>query len=145
MRHSFNKACNLQLITMMSYRSKKILIIDETGFSRICSAILEQDGYRVETITSLNNVSKRFSENDFGLIITSYPYGVYFLREIQKRDIPVAKLVLADQFSGDLLTMLDGLKNSCCMMKPLDYTKFRSLVKDMVCGDLNFIGGYNIV
>ena len=129
----------------MSHRSKKILIIDEAGFSRICSAILEQDGYRVETITSLNNVSKKFSDDDFGLIITSYPYGLYFLREIQRRDTRVAKLVLADQFSGDLLSVLEGLNNSCCMMKPLDYTKFRSLVKDMVCGDLNFIGGYNIV
>ena len=129
----------------MSHRSKKILIIDEAGFSRICSAILEQDGYRVETITSIHNVSKKFSDDDFGLIITSYPYGGYFLKEIQKRDIQVAKLVLADQFSGDLLTMLDRLNNSCCMMKPLDYTKFRSLVKDMACGDLNFIGGYNIV
>jgi len=129
----------------MSPRCKKILIIDEAGFSRICSAILEQDGYRVETITSMHNVSKKFSDNDFGLIITSYPYGIYFLKEIQKRDIPLAKLVLADQFSGDLLTMLDRLNNSCCMLKPLDYTKFRSLVKDMVCGDLNFIGGYNIV
>ena len=129
----------------MYHRSKKILIIDEAGFSRICSAILEQDGYRVETITSLNNVSKKFSDDDFGLIITSYPYGLYFLREIQRRDTRVAKLVLADQFSGDLLSMLEGLNNSCCMMKPLDYTKFRSLVKDMVCGDLNFIGGYNIV
>lgn len=129
----------------MSHRRKKILIIDEAGFSRICSAILEQDGYRVETITSLNNVSNKFSDDDFGLIITSYPYGLYFLREIQRRDTRVAKLVLADQFSGDLLSMLEGLNNSCCMMKPLDYTKFRSLVKDMVCGDLNFIGGYNIV
>ncbi len=129
----------------MSNRGKKILILDEAGFSRICSAILEQDGYRVETITSMQNVSKRFSENDFGLIITSYPYGLYFLREMQKRDIRAGKLVLADEFSGDLLSMLEGLNNSCCMMKPLDYTKFRALVKDMVCGDLNFIGGYNIV
>jgi DNA-binding NtrC family response regulator len=129
----------------MSDRRKKILIIDEAGFSRICSAILEQDGYRVETITSIQRVSKNFSDNDFGLIITSYPYGIYFLREMQKTDIRMAMLVLADQFSGDLLNMLDRLNNSCCMMKPLDYTKFRSLVKDMVCGELNFIGGYNIV
>lgn len=129
----------------MPHRSKKILIIDEAGFSRICSAILEHDGYRVETITSIGSVSKRFSDNAFGLVITSFPYGIYFLREMQKIDTRVAKLVLADQFSGELLTMLDGLNNSCCMMKPLDYTKFRSLVKDMLCGDLNFMGGYNIV
>jgi DNA-binding NtrC family response regulator len=129
----------------MSYRSKKILIIDEAGFSRICSAILEQEGYCVETITSIDNASKRFSDKEFGLVITSFPYGIYFLREMQKMDARLAKLVLADAFSGELLTMLDGLNNSCCMMKPLDYTKFRSLVKDMVCGDLNFIGGYNIV
>jgi DNA-binding NtrC family response regulator len=129
----------------MSHRSKKILIIDEAGFSRICSAILEQDGYRVETITTINKISNKFPDSDFGLIITSYPYGDYFLKEIQKMDSPVAKLILADQFSKGLFTMLDELNNSCCMMKPLDYTKFRALVKDMVCGDLNFIGGYNIV
>ena len=129
----------------MSHSRKKILILDEAGFSRICSAILEQDGYRVETITSLQNASKKFSDDDFGLIITSYPYGLHFLREIQKKDTQVAKLVLADQFSADLLTMLDRLSNSCCMIKPLDYAKFRSLVRDMACGELTFIGGYNIV
>jgi hypothetical protein len=64
---------------------------------------------------------------------------------MQKRDMRVGKLVLADEFSGELLTTLDGLNNSCCMIKPLDYVKFRALVKDMVQGNLNFIGGYNIV
>ena len=129
----------------MPFRGKKILIIDEAGFSRICSAILEQDGYRVETISSLQNDPKKFSRNDFGLIITSYPYCLHFLREIQKSSIRAGKLVLADEFSGDLFSMLEGLHNSCCMMKPLDYAKLRALVKDMICGDVNFIGGYTIV
>jgi len=129
----------------MPARGKKILIIDEAGFSRICSAILEQDGYRVETISSLQNASKRFSQNDFRLIITSYPYGQHFLREMQKRGTGAGTLVLAAEFSGDLFSLLEGLSSACCMMKPLDYTKFRALVKDMVHGDFNFIGGYNIV
>lgn len=128
----------------MSHRSKKILIIDETGFSRVCAAILEQEGYRVETVTSIDNASKEFFDNDLGLVITSFPYGIYLLREMQKEDMQVAKLVLADQFSGDLLTTLKGSNNTFCMMKPLDYTRFRALVNDMVGGGLNRTGGYNI-
>lgn len=129
----------------MPTRRKKILIFDEAGFSRICAAILEGEGYAVETISSVNNVAKKFSENGFSLIITSYPYGASLLREVQRRDIALATIVLADEFSSDLLTTLDGMRNSCCMLKPLDYGKFKARVKDMVYGERERIGGYNIV
>ncbi|MCL4490821.1 MAG: hypothetical protein M1510_02805 [Nitrospirae bacterium] len=54
---------------------KKILIIDEAGFSRICSAILEFEGYGIETTTDFDSAQTRLGVSEFGLIITSYPYG----------------------------------------------------------------------
>lgn len=141
----FPKGMQLANIYAMPTRRRKILVFDEAGFSRICAAILEGEGYAVETISSVNNVAKKFSTNGFSLIITSYPYGASLLKEVQRRNLALATIVLADEFSADLLSTLDGLRNSCCMMKPLDYGKFKTCVRNMVCGECETIGGYNIV
>lgn len=132
------------LITEVMFNGKKkILIIDEDGFSRICSAILKHDGYHVKTITNIDNLAQRLHNAEFGLIVASYPYSALFLERIKKKDIPI--LILSDKFDNDLLNALEGLNNTCCMIKPLDYQKFRSLVKGIMCGSLDFQGGYSIV
>lgn len=123
--------------------SEKILIIDETGFSRICSAILEFEGYNTETVTDFENHPAGFNNGHFRLIITSYPYGSYFLDEIRSKNIPT--IILSDNINGDLINILEGMDNSYCMIKPLDYQKFRYLVRQVMNGDLSVHGGYNIV
>lgn len=121
----------------------KILIIDEAGFSRICSAILESEGHRAETISNIDNLASSLNNNEFRLIITSYPYGSFLFEEIKKRDIPT--IILSDHISSGLINILKSFGNSYCMIKPLDYGKFRCLVKQVMNNDLNFQGGYNIV
>jgi DNA-binding NtrC family response regulator len=122
---------------------KKILIIDEHRFSIVCSAILENGGYKAETITNIDNLPAGLNLDDFGLIITSYPFGFYFLKEIKKEQVP--KIIFSDQINDSLIRALHCIDNSYCMIKPLDYGKFKSLVKEVMSGNLAMTGGYSIV
>jgi len=123
--------------------NKRILIIDENGFARICSAILEHSGYQVDTTMDVNILSTRLNNNVFGLIITSYPYGALIFDEIKKRKIPA--IILSDAIDVNLISSLEKFDNSYCMVKPVDYEKFRSLVTHVMDSDLSIQGGTTIV
>jgi DNA-binding NtrC family response regulator len=127
----------------MPVLQKKILILDEGGFSRVCSAILEFEGYSADTMADLDSLQERLEGEEFGLIVTSYPFGSFFLREIEKRKIPM--IILCDHINRELFSVLEGVRNACCMMKPLDYLKFKSLVKQMMGGKPATDGGYRVV
>jgi len=112
----------------MRKNTKKILIVDEAGFARICSAILEKEGYGTNAVADVHQCDAAFDYNDIGLVITSYPYGAMLLENLKQMKIPI--IVLSDHMSGDLMTKLDNFDKalSHCMIKPLDYHKFRTLV-----------------
>ena len=118
-------------------------IIDEGGFSRVCSAILEYEGYGSDTMANVDNLQASLEGDEFGLIVTSYPYGAFFLSEVGKRKIPM--IILCDHINRDLVNVLEGMDNSTCMIKPLDYPKFKSLVKQMMEGEHVANGGYKVV
>jgi len=134
-------ALNLPLLDIVN--SKSILIIDEKVFYRISSAILESMGYVAELFTDIDNLSTKLCNSEIGLIITSYPYGVLMFDEIKKWDI--ATIVLTDNLDGKLFQLLSELEKSYCMIKPLDYDKFKSVVQEIICEKNVFQGGYNIV
>ena len=122
---------------------KKILVIDEQSFYRVCSAILEAEGYATESFTSVNNLPVKLSNNEFGLIVISYPFGAFLLDEIKKWNI--ATIVLTDNIDGSLINLLNGFENLCCMIKPLDYGKFKSQVREVMSDNVVYRRGYNIV
>ena len=105
---------------------KKILIIDESTFSTICSAILELEGHKTEVLKSAECVFPS-NGNEFSLIITSYPYGYSLLGEILKMNVPT--IIMSDHINRDVMNILRTLSNSYCMIKPIDYDKFKSLVR----------------
>ena len=109
----------------MTTASRKILIIDEEKFSRACTAMLEVVGYPAENITCIDNLPEGINNNEFGLIIISYPYGTLYFNEINKN---ISIIVLADQIDKDLMNRLDSVRNYRCIIKPLDYEKFRHAV-----------------
>jgi DNA-binding NtrC family response regulator len=125
---------------------EKILIVDDEGFCRISSALLETAGYRIETVaypvTNSEKLLSRLNQN-IGLIITSFRHDDFLLREIKKRKIPC--LILSDNIDGKLIRMLDGLHRSYCMIKPIDYEKFRSMVQTAMSGNLIPQEGFSIV
>ncbi len=127
----------------MATGNKRILIIDEAGFSRICSAILEISGYGTEIVSQVNDVPAKLNSNEFGLIVTSYPYGAFLFEEIKKRKIPT--IILSGNIDGKLISELNDFSNSYCMIKPLNYDRFKVLVGQVISGELNTMGGYSIV
>ena len=122
---------------IMETIKKKILIFDESGFSRICSAILEKEGYGTNAICDVHKVDSIIKDNDFGLVITSYPFGAYLLEKLKQARIPT--IILSDNISRELMMTLEHFDKSLsyCMIKPLDYNKFRSLVNQTMrgCGE----------
>lgn len=120
-----------------------ILIIDEAGFSRVCSAILEAEGYRAATIPHESPEPQAVCKDDVGLVITSYPYGSRFFEDLHRFSLPI--IVLTDHISKDLISALEGFEYSICMIKPLDYNKFTSVVRQMMAGTYASQGGYSIV
>lgn len=121
---------------------KKILIIDESGFSHICSAILELDGHKTEILKDVKNLLPRLKNKEFALIITSYPFGYFMFEEIKKLDLPI--IILTDHINRDFISLLQGFSKMYSMIKPLDYQKFKSLVRNLLDRNLEILDGYNI-
>jgi DNA-binding NtrC family response regulator len=119
----------------MNRDKKKILIVDEAGFSRICSAILEKEGYGTSAVSDVRHLESGVDCKDFGLVITSYPYGAGLFGKFRDSKIPT--IILSDRLNSDLVASLDDFDKSMthCMIKPLDYTKFRSLINQVMARD----------
>jgi hypothetical protein len=134
-------------IYVMPAIRKKILLIDDKGFCRICSAFLKVVGFGMETctytMTGCKNPLPSLDHNKIGLIITSYPYSHFILQEIKKSRIPF--IILSDNIDNKLMSMLKGFTNSYCMIKPIDYQKFRELVTDIMNGHSTAKKGFSIV
>jgi DNA-binding NtrC family response regulator len=122
---------------------KKILIIDEKIFSRICSAILELEGLITEIFDGSTKILSLIKFDEFGLIIMSYPFSHFFLEEIKKINIPT--IILADQINKEVINLLESLTTSYCMIKPIDYNKFRNLAKKIITCNIPNTKSYNIL
>jgi DNA-binding NtrC family response regulator len=128
----------------MNKRSETILLIDESGFLRVCSSILETEGFATETITDVeDNWESKLGCHEFALVISSYPYGKFILEEIKKLALPV--ILLSDHISEEIINLLEGFNKSYCMVKPLDYEKFKLLVNKLMKGEHPPYAGYNLV
>jgi DNA-binding response OmpR family regulator len=112
---------------MVNKGMKKILIIDEKVFTQVCKAILELEGYKIKTIKTFG---EKLPMSTFGLIITSYPFCIPVLRRLKEFDIP--KIILIDNLDKELIALLQNIRQSFCMIKPIDYREFRALVKSVI-------------
>lgn len=123
-------------------KNEKIVIVDESGFSRICLSILLDEGFPAEVL-----VHGELGPHPFGagvsLLITSYPYGKALLNRVSDLTVPV--IILVDHVSKEIIEMLEEIENSYCMVKPIDYRRFTLLVKNLVHDTVFHYGGYSIV
>jgi len=122
---------------------KKILVVDEDCFSKVCAAILGTEGYDIKAVSSVENLSFGLKDDDVSLIITSYPFGSFLFGYLKWRRIP--SIILTDQLNADFINTLDGFEDIHCMVKPIDYSRFRTLVKQVLSGESQIQGGYKIV
>ena len=124
-------------------RNEKILISIDADSSGIFEAISEFEDYEIEIAANPVDADLILDDN-FGLIITSYPYDTFIFDEIRQCDIPV--ILLSDHIDGNLICILEGLQNSYCMITPFDYQKFRALIRQVMSGGIeNIQDGYCIV
>jgi hypothetical protein len=124
----------------LTKENKKIFIVDEPGFSRICSAILNEEGLEADIH---NAYSSDFDSIEFQLIIASIPFCEFMFDKISNRSIP--KIFLSDQIDPGLIRMLEENDNAYCMIKPIDFNEFRSLVSDLLNGRKELMKGYAIL
>jgi len=127
----------------METMKKKILIVDETRFSRICSAILEKEGYETSSVTDVGQVDSKFNYRDYELLVTSYPFCAVILEDLKHVGIPA--IILSDHMNRDLMAILDRLGKtlSLCMIKPIDYNKFRAVIKQVLSRDRSAGAGFD--
>ena len=128
---------------MEAVEEKKILIIDEERFSRICSAILTSEGYDTYVPACPDDFIPMLNRGQYHLVITSYPFADGIIRHAAGLETPV--IILTDQIDWDLLRTLEVLKNSCCLLKPLDYQKFKALVRHFCQTDNAFDPAHRII
>jgi len=127
---------------MVSSSPKKILIVDEDGFSRVCSAILNDEGYQTRLAVSEEEALRSISTDGISLVISSYPYALSFLKSKVIKDLPI--IILSDEVNGDLIEIMECFRNSICMVKPLDFERFKYIVRGIIKGYLN-LSGRNII
>jgi len=110
--------------------SKRVLIYDEAGFSRVCSAILASEGCRTDVIDEQHAMPELLNRQEAGVFVTSYPYGAFMLDAVKKLRLPA--IVLYDNLDEQFVDMVLANENIYCMIKPLDYSKFKGLVKSLL-------------
>lgn len=115
---------------------KKVLIIDEKVFSSICSAILELEGLKAEVCNMSSEYLSLFNLKDFGLIIMSYPISYPVINDVKNSNLPV--ILLTDHINREVINLLEKIPFSHCMVKPIDYQKFRLLVREIMNEKENF-------
>ncbi len=115
---------------MAERTERSVLIYDEAGFSRVCSALLEMSGHTTHIVGKSTGAP---IGSDVGLFVTSYPYGAFMLEEVTKRSIPA--IVLFDNIDERFDTNLHQYGNLYGMIKPIDYDKFKDLVRRLLAGE----------
>ena len=122
---------------------REILIIDEERFSRVCSALLAMDGYA--PVRYGIDVNGKFIDinHKYGLTVMSYPYCSSIVENDSK--IYGTVIVLSDIISQSLINFLNKFESSFCMVKPLDFDRFKSIVGSVMNYKLGEKGVFEIV
>lgn len=122
---------------------EEILIIDEERFSRVCSALLAMDGY--VPVRYGIDVDGKFVEinHKYGLAVMSYPYCSSIVENDIKINVPA--IVLSDVINSNLIAFIKKFDSSFCMIKPLDFDKFKSIVSSVMNYKLGKKGVFEIV
>jgi DNA-binding response OmpR family regulator len=118
------------------------MIIDEAVFGRICSAILNEEGYAVGVATNYNAMTSKDSSARPSLVVTSYPFCCKDLKAFDNITAPV--IMLTDQIDTMLMSLLKTYDNIFCLVKPIDYQRFKCLVKGVMLGEVSIPGGFNV-
>lgn len=120
----FSSARSLEFVVSVNH----ILIVDEQRACRIFSALTTQSGYQSDWAGAEDIL--RHDIGRYDLIVTSYPYGRKLLKQLAEQGR--ALLVLADYACDELSSILAGRMNCFYTVKPLDFSQFGKLVRNIL-------------
>jgi DNA-binding NtrC family response regulator len=121
---------------------RKILILDNDCFGKICSAILNEEGFHTSLACSVEEVVQHASNYNISLIVSNYSHAKSLMKSQLFRDIP--KIILTNEFNEELTEAIQSIENTICLVKPLDFERFRYIVCGIMNGYLSLTGG-NII
>ncbi|AJF06482.1 hypothetical protein [Geoalkalibacter subterraneus] len=107
---------------------KKILLVDDDHFFRICQAIFLREGVEVESPLVME--PEKWDPGRYSLVIGSYPMAAPFFLRISEWKIPV--FILSEGLSRELISLMKKIPNSRFFLKPLDFDHFRGIVCNVV-------------
>ena len=68
----WDRSFSVMSVERIPLTAKKILIVEEHGFSRICSALLDLNGFQVSCLQDVRQPVNLDQLSEFGLAIVSY-------------------------------------------------------------------------
>ena len=110
--------------------SSSILIVDEQSFGKICTALVEMNGFSTEWASGSEDDFHLRDFDRYRMVITSYPYGKILLEQLEGKQ--VALLVLSDYACGNLLKSVEENANFYCLVKPVDFSRFNEVVNNIL-------------
>jgi DNA-binding NtrC family response regulator len=117
--------------------SQKIMVIDDENI--VCSmtkAVLEQEGYRVETFSSAQPALNRLKEEKFDLIITDLKMkgidGMEILKTI-KTESPGTKVIMITAFAS-LDAAIEALRGKVddFFPKPIKFSDLKACIRRLL-------------
>jgi hypothetical protein len=109
---------------------KNVLIVDEHRFGKICTALVQLNGFRSEWASGSEEGFFQRNFDCYSLVITSYPYGSRVLQNLAGKKTSL--LVLSDFACEDLMRTVDENDNFFCLVKPVDFSRFNHLVGNLI-------------
>jgi hypothetical protein len=114
--------------------TKNILVVDEQRFGKICTALVELNGYGSEWASGCEDDFYQRDFERYDLVITSYPYGRLTLGSLVGKK--VALLVLSDFACEDLMRAMEDNANFFCLVKPVDFSCFNHVVNNLITNEV---------
>jgi len=91
---------------------------------------------------SVEEAVQNASNDNVALIVSNYAHVRSLVKSPLFSDIP--KIILTNEFNKELIEDMKLIKNSICLVKPLDFERFRYIVCGIMNGYVNVTGG-NII
>lgn len=110
--------------------SSSILVVDEQRFGKICTALVELNGFSTEWASGGEEDFLLRNFDNYGMVITSYPYGKTLLERLGGTQ--VALLILSDYACCSLLKTVEENANFYCLIKPVDFSRFNDVVNNIL-------------
>ncbi len=126
----------ISLLAVIMVKPRLLLVDDDKNTLDGLATILKRDGYNVSGVLSGYEALKLLSRKQFDVMITDVNMpgmdGLYLIREVRKRDVSVAIVVMSANSS--VKTMADVTKSLSCdyyLTKPVNIHELEAILENL--------------